>query len=153
MLFNTSLWFHIIGISLMAGVTVADFVLTRKFWAFYVKSPQEGILVRKISNKLPVLIIAGILLILLSGVGMMIATHGVFDTFLWFRIKMGLVLLVILNAVIFGRRQNTQLNKLLLKEIPEEQLLKRIQKNLNTFHITQLTLFAFIYLLSTFKFN
>lgn len=153
MLFNTSLWFHIIGISLMAGVTVADFVLTRKFWAFYVKAPQEGILVRKISNKLPVLIMAGILLILLSGVGMMIATHGVFDTFLWFRIKMGLVLLVILNAILFGRRQNAQLNKILAQAEPEEQLLQGIRKNLNTFHITQLTLFVFIYFLSTFKFN
>lgn len=150
MLFNTSLWFHIIGISLMAGVTVADFVLTRKFWDSYAKNPQEGILVRTISNKLPVLIIAGTLLILLSGVGMMIATRGVFDTFLWFRLKMGLVLLVILNAIIFGRRQNSLLNKLLAQEAPE---LKNIRRNLNTFHITQLTLFALIYLLSTFKFN
>ena len=150
MLFNTSLWLHIIGISLMAGVTVADFVLTRKFWALYAHNPQEGILVRKITNRLPVLIIAGTLLILLSGVGMMIATHGVFDSFLWFRIKMGMVLLVILNAIIFGRRQQTRLNKLLLQETPS---LSGIRKNLNTFHITQLVLFAIIYLLSTFKFN
>lgn len=150
MLFNTSLWLHIIGISLMAGVTVADFVLTRKFWAVYAHNPQEGILVRKVSNRLPVLIIAGTLLILLSGVGMMIATRGVFDTFLWFRIKMGVVLLVILNAIIFGRRQNARLNKLLLQETPS---LSGIRKNLNTFHITQLVLFAIIYLLSTFKFS
>ncbi|SIO49410.1 hypothetical protein [Chitinophaga niabensis] len=150
MLFNTSLWLHIIGISLMAGVTVADFVLTRKFWALYAHNPQEGILVRRVSNKLPVLIIAGTALILLSGVGMMIATRGVFDTFLWFRIKMGMVLLVILNAIIFGRRQNAKLNKLLLQETPA---LSGIRKNLNTFHITQLVLFAIIYLLSTFKFN
>jgi hypothetical protein len=150
MLFNTSLWLHIIGISLMAGVTVADFVLTRKFWAVYAHNPQEGILVRKITNRLPVLIIAGTALILLSGVGMMIATRGVFDSFLWFRIKMGMVLLVILNAIIFGRRQQTQLNKLLKQEAPS---LSGIKKNLNTFHITQLVLFAIIYLLSTFKFN
>ncbi len=150
MLFNTSLWLHIIGISLMAGVTVADFVLTRKFWTLYAHNPQEGILVRKISGRLPVLIIAGTLLILLSGVGMMIATHGVFDTFLWFRIKMGMVLLVILNAIIFGRRQQTKLNKLLQQEAPS---LAGIRKNLNIFHITQLVLFAIIYLLSTFKFN
>lgn len=150
MLFNTSLWFHIIGISLMAGVTVADFVLTRKFWALYAHNPQEGILVRRISDKLPVLIIAGTVLILLSGVGMMIATRGAFDAFLWFRIKMGIVLLVILNAIIFGRRQHTQLNKLLLQEQPS---LSGIKRNLNIFHVTQLTLFAVIYLLSTFKFN
>ena len=150
MLFNTSLWLHIIGISLMAGVTVADFVLTRRFWAVYAQNPQEGILVRKITNRLPVLIIAGTALILLSGVGMMIATRGVFDSFLWFRIKMGMVLLVILNAIIFGRRQQTQLNKLLKQEAPS---LSGIKKNLNIFHITQLVLFAIIYLLSTFKFN
>lgn len=150
MLFSTSLWLHIIGISLMAGVTVADFVLTRKFWTLYAHNPQEGILVRKISSRLPVLIIAGTLLILISGVGMMIATHGVFDTFLWFRIKMGMVLLVILNAIIFGRRQQAKLGKLLQQEAPS---LTGIRKNLNIFHITQLVLFAIIFLLSTFKFN
>ena len=156
MLYNTSLWFHITGICLMAGVTVVDFILTRKFWVFYARDAQQGILIKQATNRLPLLIIAGILLILLSGVGMMAATNGVFDTMLWFRIKMILVLLVILNSIINGRRLAGQLNRLLASGISEsvdEQPLNRIRKGLNLFHISQLILFFFIFFLSAFKFN
>jgi uncharacterized membrane protein len=156
MLYNTSLWFHITGICLMAGVTVVDFILTKKFWSVYAKNPQQGILVKQMTNRLPLLIIAGIVLILLSGVGIMAATNGVFDTMLWFRIKMVLVLFVILNSVINGRRLGGQLNRLLASGIaqsPNEQPLSRLRKGLNVFYISQLILFFIIFFLSTFKFN
>lgn len=155
MLFNTSLWLHITGITLLAGTTVVDFVLTRKFWTFYARDRQEGILVRKMSDKLPLLIIAGTVLILLSGVGMMAATRGVFDTMLWFRIKMVLVLLVILNGVVMGRRLNAKLGRLLAATAPQanQQSLSQVKKNLNLFHLVQLTLLFTIFFLSAFKFN
>lgn len=156
MLYNTSLWFHITGICLMAGVTVVDFILTKKFWTVYAKNPQQGILVKQMTNRLPLLIIAGIVLILLSGVGIMAATNGVFDTMLWFRIKMVLVLFVILNSVINGRRLGGQLNRLLasgISQSPNEQPLSRLRKGLNGFYISQLILFFIIFFLSTFKFN
>ena len=156
MLYNTSLWFHITGICLMAGVTLVDFILTRKFWTFYAKDPQQGILVKQMTNRLPLLIIAGIILILLSGVGMMAATNGVFDTMLWFRVKMILVLLVILNGLINGRRLAGRLNRVLASAVPQsadEQPLNRIRKNLDLFYISQLILFFIIFFLSAFKFN
>jgi hypothetical protein len=156
MLYNTSLWFHITGICLMAGVTVVDFILTRKFWTLYAKDPQQGILIKQATKRLPILIFAGILLILLSGVGMMAATNGVFDTMLWFRIKMILVLFVILNSVINGRRLGGQLNRLLASGISQSvdvQPMTRIRKGLNIFYISQMILFFIIFFLSTFKFN
>jgi hypothetical protein len=156
MIYHASLWFHIIGITLLAGTTVVDFVLTRKFWAFYAKDNQAGILVRKMSDKLPILIAAGIVLILLSGVGMMVYMHMVFGAMLWFRIKMALVLLVILNGALVGRRQDAKLNRLLASGATQpayEQSLDQVKKSLNRFHITQLTLFFIIFFLSAFKFN
>ena len=155
MLFNTSLLFHITGITLLAGTTVVDFILTRKFWNLYTKDPQQGMLVRKMSDRLPLLIVAGIVLILLSGVGMMAATRGVFDTMLWFRIKMVLVLIVILNGILNGRRLGNRLNRLLAADAPRpaDQPLNRLRSRLNLFHITQLTIFFLIFFLSAFKFN
>ncbi|WP_315814767.1 hypothetical protein [Paraflavitalea speifideaquila] len=156
MIYQASLWFHIIGITLLAGTTVTDFVLTRKFWTFYAKDRTEGILVRKMSDKLPLLIVAGIVLILLSGVGMMTILHSVLGLMLWFRIKMALVVVVILNGVVFGRRLATQLNRLLAAgpaQTPDEQSLNRVKRNLQLFHIAQLALFGIIFLLSAFKFN
>lgn len=156
MLYNTSLWFHITGISLMAGVTVVDFIFTKRFWTLYAKNPQQGILVKQMTNRLPLLVMTGIVLILLSGVGMMAATNGVFDTMLWFRIKIILVLFVILNSIINGRRLGGQLNRLLasgISQSADEQPLNRIRKGLNLFHISQMILFFIIFFLSTFKFN
>ena len=156
MLFNASLWLHIIGITLLAGTTVVDFVLTRKFWAFYAINPQEGILVKKMLNRLPALIGIGTGLVLLSGIGMMAVFHTVFGAMLWFRIKIVLVLLVILNAILFGRRQGARLNRLLIagaSQPADQQSLDQIRRNMNLFHLTQLTLLLIIFFLSAFKFN
>jgi hypothetical protein len=156
MIYHTSLWFHIIGITLLAGTTVVDFVLTRKFWAFYAKDNQAGILVRKLTEKLPLLIVAGIVLTLLSGVGMMTVLHAVVGAMLWFRIKIVLVLIAILNGIIVGRRLNSRLNKLLVSagtQSAKEGSLNQVKKNLQLFHLTQLTIFFIIFFLSAFKFN
>jgi len=156
MIYHASLWFHIIGITLLAGTTVVDFVLTRRFWTFYAKDNQAGILIRKLTDKLPLLIVAGIVLTLLSGVGMMTILHAVVGAMLWFRIKMGLVLIAILNGIIVGRRLNTRLNKLLVSagtQSANEGTLNQVKKNLQLFHLTQLTIFFIIFFLSAFKFN
>lgn len=156
MIYQTSLWFHIIGVTLLAGTTVVDFVLTRRFWAFYAKDNQSGIMVRKLTDKLPLLIVAGIILILLSGVGMMTILHTVVGAMLWFRIKMGLVLISILNGIVVGRRLNGRLNKLLATAgtgAANEQSLHQVKKNLQLFHLTQLTIFFIIFFLSAFKFT
>ena len=156
MLYNACLWLHIIGISLMAGSTVVDFMLTRKFWAIYHLQPQEGILARKITARVSSLIMAGIIIILISGIGMMVATRGVFGSMLWFRIKMILVLVVIANGIVMGRRLGLQLKKVLVPaghQLPDELSLMPLRKGLNRFHISQLILFLIIFLLSTFKFN
>lgn len=156
MIYHVSLWLHIIGITLLAGTTVVDFVLTRRFWAFYAKDNQAGVLVRKMTDKLPLLIVAGIVITLLSGIGMMTILHTVVGAMLWFRIKIGLVLIVILNGIIVGRRLNTRLNKLLVSAgtpSVNEGSLNQVKKNLHLFHLTQLTIFFIIYFLSAFKFN
>lgn len=152
MLLHFFLLFHIVAITLMAGGTVVDFIQTRKFWIFYARDPQQGMLVRKMSDKLPLLIIAGLILLLLSGIGMMAATHGVYGEMLWFRIKIALVLLVILNGIVIGRRLNVRLMRLLNASGSADEL-NRVKRNLNLFHISQLTLFFIIFFLSAFKFN
>jgi hypothetical protein len=156
MLYNASLWLHIIGISLMAGTTVVDFMLTQRFWTIYNSHPQEGILAKRMTDRIRSLITAGILLILISGVGMMIATRGAFGTMLWFRIKMILVFIVIVNGVVIGRRLGLQLKRVLVPvghQLPDAPSLSALRRGLNVFHISQLILFLMIFLLSTFKFN
>ena len=98
----------------------------------------------------------GILLLILSGVSMMALTNGVFGEQIWFRIKFGLVLLIITHGIVMGRRQMTNLKKFLARETiggqVDAQLLK-IKAGLNRFHIIQISLFIIIFVLSIFKFN
>ncbi|AXY72861.1 hypothetical protein D3H65_02250 [Paraflavitalea soli] len=156
MIYHASLWFHIIGITLLAGTTFVDFVLTRKFWAFYAKDQPAGMVARKLTEKLPLLVVAGIVLTLLSGIGMMTILHAVIGAMLWFRIKIILVVIVILNGIVVGRKLNGRLNKMLTTAgtgPANDQSLQQLKKNLQLFHITQLTIFFIIFFLSAFKFN
>lgn len=156
MIYNASLWLHIIGFTLLAGTTVIDFILTRKFWTLYDNDPASGKPLRTMMNRLPLLTVIGTLLILLSGAGMMVFLHAVFGAMLWFRIKMALVLLVILNGAIVGRKQFGQLNKLIMTSagtVATAHALLRVRRNLNVFHLTQLGLLLTIFFLSAFKFN
>jgi hypothetical protein len=89
-------------------------------------------------------------------VGMMAITKGVFGEQVWFRIKFGLVLLVIVNGLAVGRRQGTKLRGLLVKQAEGEQTeeaIMKVKNNLRLFHMVQLFVFLIIFVLSVFKFN
>jgi uncharacterized membrane protein SirB2 len=155
-LLNTALLFHIVGITCMAGATLVDFLLTKKFWDQYEMDKSKALAVRNALGSIPSLMIAGILLLILSGVGMMAITQGVFGEQIWFKIKFALVIIVILNGILVGRKQGVRLNAVLLKNSDESDLspeLKKIRKRVNLFHISQLFLFLTIFILSVFKFN
>jgi uncharacterized membrane protein len=154
MIFQGFLLFHLIGVILFAGTTMTDYVTLRQFWKQYGQDRTKAVAILQAMAGFPVLMRIGIIAIILSGVGMMGLTHGVFGEQTWFRIKFGLVLLLILNYLLTGRRQ-----ALKLKEDVQEnaagmtaQLAKR-RRNLSLFQYAQLLLFFVIILLSVFRFN
>jgi small-conductance mechanosensitive channel len=147
---------HITGITMMAGATLTDYVIFNQFWKFYPSDKPRAMAIRDGMSKLPMLIGAGIILLILSGVGMMAITKGVFGEQVWFRIKFGLVLLVIVNGLAVGRRQGTKLRGLLVKQAEGEQTeeaIMKVKNNLRLFHMVQLFVFLIIFVLSVFKFN
>ena len=147
---------HIIGFTMMAGITLADFVTTKQFWKQYANDKPKAIAINSAMAKFPKFFGIGIILLILSGVTMMAITNGAFGEQVWFRIKFGLVIIIILNGLAIGRRQGTKLRKLLSHETPDENTNARflkVKSNLNWFHITQITLFTTIFVLSVFKFN
>jgi uncharacterized membrane protein SirB2 len=154
-LYQLALVFHICGLTIMAGTTVADFLIYRQFWKQLYLNKTGGVAVSESLSKLPVLFRTGLLLLVASGVTIMALTHGVFGEQAWFRIKFALVILIIVNGLVIGRRQGLKLRKLLRQETsPENEAeLARLKKNLQLFHIGQLLLFFTIFVLSVFKFN
>jgi len=145
---------HLMGFVMVAGTTVADFIAFRQFWNQYELDAVKGRAVFQAISKFPILFRIGIILIILSGVGMMAITHGVFGEQLWFRIKFALVIMVILNGLITGRRQSRRLSRILNAELPDNFVkFERVKGNLKMFHYVQLTLLFIILFLSVFKFN
>jgi len=151
---QTMLTMHLMGFVMVAGTTVADFIAFRQFWNQYELDAVKGRAVFQAISKFPILFRIGIILIILSGVGMMAITHGVFGEQLWFRIKFALVIMVILNGLITGRRQSRRLGRILNAEFPDNFVkFARVKGNLKMFHYVQLTLLFIILFLSVFKFN
>ncbi len=132
-LYQSSLVGHIIGITLMAGASFIDLAAFRALRKISQTDPQKVAVLSLYFNKLQRFMGFGMLLILVSGVLMMIKLHAVWGAQLWFRIKMGLVLLVIFNGLALRRRVGES-------RVPVVQTI-------------QVSLFIIIFILSVFKFN
>jgi hypothetical protein len=148
---------HITGLAIMGGTTLVSYVLTKQFWNLYTQDKSKAIALNAAGSKFPMLFGIGILLLILSGVTMMAIMKGAFGEQLWFRIKFGLIIAIIINGVAVGRRQGLRLTKILAEEIAagrnNDGKLLRVKSNLNWFHLSQLVFFLIIFTLSVFKFN
>jgi uncharacterized membrane protein len=149
-LFQSLVVLHLIGFLLFAGSTIADFIGIRQFWKQYALDVTKAPAVLQAMSFFPVIMRIGIGVIILSGIGIMFMTNGVFGEQIWFRIKFGLVLLVIANTLLVGQRQRSKLRKSLIADTGTPENVKR---NLNRFHLTQIACIFIIILLSVFKFN
>ncbi len=95
-LYQIALVNHIIGLTLLAGTTLVDYILTRHFWKQYFQNPFQAIAINDATSKFQILFGIGIILLILSGITMMGITHGAFGEQIWFQIKFGLVILIII---------------------------------------------------------
>ncbi len=152
-LFNASLLLHLISLVLMVGTTLAGAFINKKFWLAYLQNSEKGLIIRSAIAALPAMMAIGLVLLILSGVGMMVATMGVFGAQVWFRIKIALVVLVAVNGIIVGRRQGKRLKAMLATPDVAAPVLVSLRRQTQLFYVIQLTLFFLIFLLSAFKFN
>lgn len=105
-------------------------------------------------DKLPRVIGIGAAMLILTGIGLTILTHGVFGEQIWFRIEFGLVILIILNGLLIGRRQGVKLRRIFDNSKPDQTgQFHKVKSRLGRFYLTQLLLFLLIIFLSVFKFN
>lgn len=155
-LLKTALLLHIVGIVIMAGTTFADYFTFRQFLRYLRQDAQKAIAVNVATAKFTRLMGLGLALLILSGV-MMVNVYGrEFAEQTWFRIKMGMVLLILLNGILIARPSMSKLRKLLPAASDNNEASGRIQvlkKRINVFHITQLLLFIIVFTLSVFRFS
>ena len=155
-IYHIALVTHIIGLTMMAGTTLVDFIIFKQFWKQLAIDRQKAIAIRQATAKITRLFGLGFLFLLISGITMMGITHGVFGEQLWFRVKFAFILAIVINGLLFGRRQGLKLKKLLSEAGAGEGISTQftiVKRNLNWVHLAQMFFFITIFTLSVFKFN
>lgn len=142
---------HITGFTLMAGTIAADFAINRRLGKYLLTDKSKAMSMLEGAAGFPALIGFGGLLLLTTGIGMVILFKGAVARMLWFRIKMILVVLVILNGSLILRRQAGRLKVLLADNGANNQILS-LSRTMSIFHVIELLLFLIIFFLSVFQF-
>ena len=153
---HTTLVVHIVGISMVLGITIANYVAFKQFWKLYDINKEQGLSAFRAISKFQVVGITGLLLLILSGIIMLYLFQWTFYELLWFKIKLCLVLLIFINGFTMGRIQTLKLMTFLSKvKAPSESTkdIALLKRNLRVFHLTQLMLFFLIIVVSVFRFN
>ncbi len=145
---------HLMGLTLMAGTTVAEYITFNTFSKLLGKERERSFSLLDLMKKLSGLLGLGAALLILSGIGLFIITRDVFIHQLWFRIKLALILILILNGFLVGSRQGSRLKNSINENgvHANEQATKAI-RNLRIFYRVQMGIFFVIIVLAVFKFN
>lgn len=164
---------HISGIVLMVGMTIAAFILQWQLWGVIPFGKERMRPLWRVGKRINLLQGLGGLLIIAGGVMMMIALHGVVMYQTWFKIKLVLLGLIILNALVVLMPAGRRLRRLLTGALPENVAspgsavlsgdlrttgdlmasgdLTMIKGRLLLFYILQLSFFLLIFILSAFQ--
>jgi hypothetical protein len=138
----------------MAGTTVSEYITLKTLRKILSAGNEKAMSLLQLMKKLSVLLGLGVALLILSGTVMFIITGGAFIHQFWFKVKLILILVLILNGFLVGSRQELKL----MTSIDEnggrlnEQLSKAIS-NLSMFYKVQMGIFFIIIVLSIFKFS
>jgi len=155
-IYNIALVAHIVGITIMAGTTFIDFITFKQFWKIFSDDKAKSLVIEDILYKLQRFMGIGMLVIIISGVLMMVYLHQVWGQQIWFRVKMGILVFIIINGLVIRRRMGSGLKKLLTEGSSDSRFnakLSGLRRNITTVHLFQMLFFTIIFVLSVFKFN
>ena len=149
-LLQSLLIIHLTGLTLMAGTDAVSFLAFKRISnALHEDQTAVKFYIKKLMGLSSLLPLGGILLIS-SGVDLLIITHTYGQ--LWFQLKMGVVVALILNGFLFGARQELKIKQIL--SMPDGQIhlqLRQPLAKLRIFYAIQLTLYGLAVILAVTK--
>ncbi|TAM94119.1 MAG: DUF2269 family protein [Chitinophagaceae bacterium] len=154
-LFSIGLFIHIIGITCIAGGSIGGLVLESHIWKHIHESPEKVHVLGPLMSKYPVIIQAGTLLMLFSGLLMLGALGWTVAGQWWFIIKMLFVVALVLNGMLVAKPNGLKLRKLVPRLVKGENVkndINKIKRNMTVFHISELGMLLIVYLLAIFRF-
>ena len=146
---------HISGIVMMVGTLFAGFLTNLQLWKCLPGDRDRALTIARATAPLRLAGVAGGIVIVLGGILMMTAVHGAFMHQVWFKIKMGILGLLIVNMIVVERPAGKKLRRLLHGDAgPVDHLVMAAAKRrLLLFYLLQLGLFLVIFVISAYKFN
>lgn len=151
-LLNLFLVLHVVGFTTMAGTVLVDFTINRRLNKYLTSDKLKALSILDGTDFFTRLIGIGGGLLILTGIGMAIILKGAVTSMLWFKIKMILVLLVMVNGGAIMRKNAVNL-KLLLSENTGNNngRILALKGRMTVSHSIQLILFLIIFILSVFR--
>ena len=145
---------HIIGIVIMAGTTMIDYLTFRVFWRFAEAGDSRALGLIPLMARYGAFVRTGAITIILTGIALFVLDKGAIWAEPWFRVKTILVIILILNGLFVGNRQGHRLREavamhgadLLSNALP-------IREAMSRFYPIQLSLFFLIIIISMIRTN
>src|SRR5258708_9719754 len=110
---NLDLVLHITGFTMMAGTIVADCAINRRMKRFLLSDKQRAVSILDVSAGFPRLIGIGAALLIVTGFAMVVIFKNAVADMRWFRIKMVVVVLILVNGAVILRRGSNRMKRLL----------------------------------------
>lgn len=154
-LFSTGLFIHIIGITCIAGGSIGGLILENQVWKHVQESPENIKVLGPLMPKYPVVIQAGTLLMLISGLMMLDALGWKTAGQWWFVVKMVFVAALVLNGILVAKPNGSKLRMLVPRLLRGENVqseISRVKRNMTLFHVSELAMLMLVYLLAVFRF-
>jgi|SRR6185312_2554828 len=146
---------HISGITIMAGTFFAGFLTNYQLWKYLPYNKDQALPIVRATSRFRIAQAFGGVLIVVGGITMMMAVHGAFMHQTWFKVKLGILGLLILNMIVLERPAAKRLKQFLRSENaqPNPVTLVATRRRLTLFNALQLGLFLVIFIISSYKFN
>ena len=137
MIFKTGLFFHIIGIFLIAGGLVGAVLTESIFWNYIRQGSEKAKAMVPLLLLFPRVIISGAMLMLITGLLMLYGVHWVFWGQTWLSLKLILFILLVLNGRLVGKKLFASIAAGLQSPDHEIRALLPLKTRLTRFHIMQ----------------
>jgi hypothetical protein len=150
LLFRIFLVLHLCGLAVMVGTTVVDYFTFKTFCrlANAGDNREHGLL--PIMARYGELVRTGAAILIFSGMAMLVLEKGIWlET--WFKIKIGLVVLLVLNGMFIGNSLGLKFRRMIVDSATTAEHMTGIKDNLNLFYLAQLAIFLLIIMVSVIR--
>jgi uncharacterized membrane protein len=142
--------FHVTAFALFTGTLIANMVNSNQLWLFSDKDATTTKALFNTTGKYNRIMGACLGIAVLTGILMMIPMHKVYGPQLWFRIKIGLLVLLMVVRILYSRNLG-QLKKGINNEIKIS--FADIRKKISLFQLLQIFITAGIIILVICRFD